>query len=221
MSDLTNEDATNGDETPIEESAVTVVDGPSDESTGDPNEVVGALVTDGVWSLLIADFADPELAAAAYAERQDAADANLVSIEAAFVVAKNENGELTVEKATDRRTPRGLRWGLVAGAIAGVFFPPPLLGSLAVGGALGAGIGRLRHKHYAGQFADEVSDAVDPGHSGLVLLAYDPVMDEFARSLARAEKIAQLELDQEAVDELTDEVNAAEKAEPSDADGRN
>lgn len=186
------------------------------EATDGVNTGAGALLTDGAWSLLIADFSEKRRALEAYTELREAADASRLRIEGAFVLVKDESGELTIEQATDLRTRRGLRWGLVAGAIVGVFFPPSLLGSLAVGGALGAGIGRLRHHRYAGQFAEELSAGVARGHSGLVMLISDPAMVEVQKALAKADKIVQRAVDKAVVDEIAAEVDAAEKAEPAD-----
>lgn len=192
------------------------VDAVVGEATDGANTVAGALLTDGAWSLLIADFSEKHRALEAYTELREAADASRLRIEGAFVLVKDENGESTIEQATDLRTRRGLRWGLVAGAIVGVLFPPSLLGSLAIGGAVGAGIGRLRHHRYAGQFAEELSAGVEPGHSGLVMLVSDPAMVEVQKALAKADKIVQRAVDKAVVAEIAAEVDAAEKAEPAD-----
>ncbi len=185
------------------------------EATNGDTDVSGALLTDGAWSLLIADFSAKHLALEAYTALREAADVNRLRIEGAFVLVKDEKGEVTIEQATDLRTRRGLRWGLAAGAIVGILFPPSLLGSLAVGGALGAGVGRLRHHRFAGKFAEELSAGVAPGHSGLVMLVSDPAMVEVQRALLKADKIVQRAVDKAVVDEIAAEVDAAEKAEPS------
>lgn len=197
--------------------AALVTDGDVDllvaEATDGRTDIAGAVLTDGAWSLLVADFSEKHLALEAYTDLREAADASRLKIEGAFVLVKDENGELTIEQATDLRTRRGLRWGLVAGAVVGVFFPPSLLASLAVGGALGAGVGRLRHNRFAGEFADELAEVVEPGHSGLVMLVSDPAMVELQKALAKADKIVQKAVDKAIVDEIEAEVDAAERAE--------
>lgn len=185
------------------------------EATDGETGVAGALLTDGAWSLLVADFSEKQLAMEAYTELRRAADANRLRVEGGFVLAKDEAGELTIEEATDLRTRRGLRWGLVAGAIVGVFFPPSLLGSLAVGGAVGAGVGRLRHNRFAGEFAEELSTVIEPGHSGLVMLVSDPAMIELEKALAKADRIVQRAVDKAVVDEITARVDEAERTDPS------
>lgn len=188
------------------------------EATDGETNVAGALLTDGAWSLLIADFSEKHLALEAYTDLREAAEVDRLRIEGAFVLVKDEDGELTIEEATDLRTRRGLRWGLAAGAIVGLFFPPSLLASLAVGGAVGAGVGRLRHNRFAGEFAEELSAAVEPGHSGLVMLVSDPAMVELQKALAKADKIVQQAVDKALVDEITASVDAAEQDEsPTDS----
>lgn len=192
------------------------LDGPaadSDVVATTTADVTGALLTDGAWSLLVADFSEKHLALEAYTELREAADSARLRVEGAFVLAKDENGELAIEEATDLRTRRGLRWGLVTGAVVGLFFPPSLLASLAVGGAVGAGVGRLRHHRFADGFAEELSTVVEPGHSGLVMLVSDPAMIELQRALAKADKIVQRAVDKAVVDEITARVDAAEQAE--------
>lgn len=183
------------------------------EADDGQTNVAGALLTDGAWTLLIADFSDKHLALRGYADLREAADASRLRIEGAFVLAKDEDGELTIEEATDLRTRRGLRWGLVTGAVVGIFFPPSLLASLAVGAAVGAGVGRLRHHRVADEFAGELSTVIEPGHSGLVVLASDPAMIELQKALAKADKIVQRAVDKAVVDEITARVQAAEQTE--------
>ncbi|MGC3995337.1 MAG: DUF1269 domain-containing protein [Propionicimonas sp.] len=185
------------------------------EATDGDTSVAGALLSDGAWSLLVADFSEKHLALEAYSELRQAADANRLRIEGAFVLAKDQNGELTIDQATDLRTRRGLRWGLVTGAIVGLLFPPSLLAGLAVGGAVGAGVGRLRHNQVAGELAEELSAAVEPGHSGLMMLVSDPAMVELQKALAKADRIVQRAVDRAVVEEITSRVDAAEQAKPT------
>lgn len=182
------------------------------DSASSPDEETPAETADGdyAYALLIADFSEMQLALHAYAELKEAAEENNQRIEGAFVLSKDDGGEVKIEKASDLSTGRGLRWGLVAGAIVGVFFPPSLLASLAVGAGVGAGVGRLKHNVYAGQYADELADAIDPGHSGLVLLASGPEIAEFRELLEDANKIAEKAVNQAVVDEIETDLDAAE-----------
>lgn len=100
-------------------------------------------LTDGAYTLFVADFTDTDQAWEAYQvlKAVDEAEASL-KIEGVLVLKRDTDGAVEVQKATDHCTRRG--WGAVGGAVLGVLFPPSILGSAVVLGAAGAGIGKAR-----------------------------------------------------------------------------
>jgi uncharacterized membrane protein len=184
---------------------------PPDDSAADSSgDSSATFITDGAYALFVADFADDTAAWDAYAELKSVAESNRLDIEGVLVFKKDANGEIEVQKATDYSTRRGLRWGLVGGVVLGVLFPPSILGSAAVLGAAGAGIGRLRHVHNRNELAEELAAGVDPGHSGLVALVSDPAAVEVEKALARADRIVQKAVDKAVADDIKAEAQAAE-----------
>ena len=132
------------------------------------------------------------------------------------MVARNDDGELEVQKATDHSTRRGLGWGVVGGVVLGVIFPPSIIGSAAVLGAAGAATGKLRQLHHKSELADELQDAVAPGHSGLIALVSDPGAVEIQRALDKANRVVESAVD----DVIAKDIKAAAKeaeAEQKDA----
>ena len=99
-------------------------------------EIIGAAVTDGAYTLLVADFNDTDLAWEAYEALKEAEDGRTVEIEGVLVVTRSADGKLEVQKATDHSTKSGLKWGVVGGIALGVIFPPSILGSAAVVGSM-------------------------------------------------------------------------------------
>lgn len=184
---------------------------PDDASaaTEGPVEVAGAVVSDGAYALICADFGDIDSALAAYEGLKAATDANRLKIEGVIVLQKAEDGTIEVQKATDYRTRRGLTWGVVGGIALGVLFPPSIIGSAAVLGGAGAGIGRLRHLHNRKELGEELAGAIEPGHSGLVALVSDPTAVELERALAKADRIVQKALDKAVADDIRAEAEAA------------
>jgi len=180
------------------------------DPTPDSPEVAAAVVTDGAYALICADFAEADAARDAYEDLKEATDANRLKIEGVMVLQKSLDGSIEVQKATDYRTRRGLAWGVVGGVVLGVLFPPSIIGSAAVLGGAGAGIGRLRHRHYSQEFAEELAAAIDPGHSGLVALVSDPAAVELEKALAKADRIVQKAVDKAVADEITAEAKAAD-----------
>jgi uncharacterized membrane protein len=127
-----------------------------------------------------------------------------------LVLKKGDDGTVEVQKLTDHSARRGLGWGVVGGVVLGVLFPPSIIGSAAVLGAAGAGIGGLQKSHHRKELAEELTDAIDAGHSGLVLLVSDPAAVELQKALAKADHIVQKAVDKAAAEEIKAEAKAAE-----------
>jgi uncharacterized membrane protein len=157
-------------------------------------DVVAAAVSDGAYTLFVADFADTDTAWKAYEELKSMEDGRHVAIDG-VVVVKREGDELEVQKATDHSTKRGLTWGLVGGAVLGVIFPPSILGSAAVLGAGGAAVGKAREMHHRKELADQLASAIAPGHSGIIALVSDPGAVQIRKALAAADAIVESTVD--------------------------
>ena len=128
------------------------------ESTeSEPEAVVAAAsVTDGAYTLFVADFADTSTAWEAYEALKAAEDGRSMEIEGVIVVKREADGKLEVLKATDHSTRHDLKWGLVGGVALGLIFPPSILGSAAVLGTIGAATGKARELHHRGDLAEEL-----------------------------------------------------------------
>ena len=183
----------------------TSADAPAD----DTSDVVAAVVTDGATALVVADFSDIDAAWEAYDELDRVVDAASLKIEGVLVL-KRVGRTVEVQKITDHSARRGLTWGVVGGVVLGVLFPPSIIGSAAVLGAAGAGIGGLQQRHHRQELAEELTDAIDPGHSGLVLLVSDPAAVELQQALARADHIVQKAVDKAAAEEIKAEANTTQ-----------
>ena len=178
--------------------------------TDQPDAVIGA-VSDGIYTLIIADFADPDSAKEAYDALKSIEDGRTVDVEGAIVVTKSTEGELTVQKVTDHSTGRGATWGAIGGVALGIIFPPSILGSAVVAGLAGAAIGKgrnVRHKH---QLAEDLQEAIDPGHSGLVALVADPGAVKIAKAIEKADHVVQKAVDEVAVADIKAAAKEAER----------
>ena len=183
----------------------------TDAPDADPT-VVGAAVTDGAYTLFVADFADLDAAKQAYEDLKTIEDGRTVEIEGVIVVKRGEDGKLEVQKATDHSTKSGLKWGIVGGIVLGVIFPPSIIGSAVVVGAAGAATGKLREIHHKDELANELENAIQPGHSGILALVSNPDAVEIQKALQLADAIVQ-----SAVDDVTaKDIKAAAKQAESD-----
>ena len=190
---------------------------PPEESAPEQAATEGSagLITDGGYALFVADFADEGAAWQAYEDLKSVAQSSRLDIEGVLVFKKDASGEVEVQKATDFSTGRGLRWGLVGGVVLGVLFPPSIIGSAAVLGAAGAGIGRLRHVHHRNELAEELAAAVDAGHSGLIALVSDPAAVEVQKALDKADRIVQKAVDKAVAEDIKAQAKAAESEQTS------
>lgn len=182
-----------------------------DAADADPS-VVGAAVTDGAYTLFVADFADIDAAKQAYEDLKTIEDGRTVEIEGVIVVKRGEDGKLEVQKATDHSTKSGLKWGVVGGIVLGVIFPPSIIGSAVVVGAAGAATGKLREIHHKDQLANELENAIQPGHSGILALVSNPDAVEVQKALQLADAIVQSAVD----DVVAKDIKAAAKEADSD-----
>ena len=172
-------------------------------------------VSDGAYALIVADFDSTEVAWEAYELLKSAEDGRTFAIESVIVVKRDESGEIEVQKTTDHSTRRGLGWGVVGGVVLGVIFPPSILASAAILGAGGAAVGKAREMHHKSEIADELQDALAPGHSGIIALVSDPQAVEIRKALDKANRIVEHAVDKVVADDIkaaAKEIEAEEKA---------
>ena len=174
-------------------------------------------IIDGAYVLFVADFTDADAAWEAYEKLQEVEDEIPLQVEGVLVLKRSTSGELEIQKVTDPSTRRGLSWGVVGGVVLGILFPPSVLGSAVVLGAAGAGIGKAREVHHRRELAEELADAIDPGHSGLVALVSDPAAVKVQKALAKADRIVQKAVDEALAADIKAEAKAAE-AQPAPAE---
>ena len=181
--------------------------------TGHPDDMVtAATVSDGGYTLLVADFPDLDSAWDAYEALREVEDGRNLEIAGVLVVQREADGEVTIQKATDHSTRRGLKWGLVGGAVAGLIFPPSILGSAAVLGGVGAAAGKARQLKHRSDLGQRLEQALPPGHSGLVAMVANPAVVEMRRELAKATAIVESAVDDVVAKDIKAIAQAAEKS---------
>lgn len=184
-----------------------------DASKAEPEVTVLGAVSDGAYTLLVADFANTTSAQEAYAALKEVEDGRHLEVEGVIVVKREVDGKVEVQRATDHTTRRGLTWGVVGGAALGLIFPPTILGSAAALGAAGAAAGKVGQLHHRHELADELASAIEPGHSGIVALVSDPAAVELRRALQRADSIVMTAIDDVVAKDVRAAAKEAEEAE--------
>jgi uncharacterized membrane protein len=185
----------------------------SDENSSvESADAVVAAASDGIYTLVVADFADPNSALEAYEAMKSVENGETVEIEGVLVVKRDGDGPLEVQEVTDHSTKSGLKWGAVGGVVLGVLFPPSIIASAVVLGAAGAGTGKLRELYHHDELEDELQGAIDPGHSGIVAIVSDPSAVKVAKALDLADRIVQHAVDKAAVADMKAAAKAAESS---------
>jgi len=182
-------------------------------AAADELQVEAAAVTDGAYTLFVADFNDTDTAWEAYELLKEVEDGKRVEIEGVLVIKRDADGQVEVQKATDHSTRRGLGWGVVGGVVLGVLFPPSIIGSAVVLGAGGAAIGKAREIHHKNELEEELAGAIEPGHSGIIALVSDPGVIEIRKALDKANAIVEKAVD----DVLAEDIKAAAKESEGEA----
>ncbi len=165
-------------------------------------DVTAAAISDGAYTLFVADFNDTDTAWAAFQELKALEDGTTVEIDGVVVVKREADGTLKVQKATDHSTRSGLTWGVVGGVVLGLIFPPSIIGSAAVLGAAGAAGGKLRERHHDKEIAEQLETVIAPGHSGILALVSDPGAVKIRQALSRANAIVESAVDEVAAHDI-------------------
>jgi uncharacterized membrane protein len=151
---------------------------------------MGATATDTF--IYVATYSDKDAAKADYQVVKNLHASGLVGSYDAAIVTKDDAGKVHVNK-DETATRHGAWWGVAAGAAVGLLFPPSILATAAVGGAIGGVSGHLA-KGMSRSEVKELGDFIDPGQAGLVVVGESKVEQAVQQAVTRAEKEAAEEL---------------------------
>jgi uncharacterized membrane protein len=117
----------------------------------------------------------------------------------AALFQKNVEGKVKVLDIDATQRTTGAKAGAIVGAVLGVSFPPSILMSAGLGAAAGAGLGNLGKGFSKGDIK-AVAERLEPGQSGILLIA-DETFDAGAQKLMKkAKKFAKQVVNAEAKD---------------------
>ena len=126
----------------------------------------------------------------------------------AAVVEKGEDGKVHVHK-TEKPTQHGAWTGIAVGALAGILFPPSILGSAIVAGTAGGVIGHLWRGMSRGDLKD-LGEMLDEGQATLIVIGRSKLGEQIEKAAARARKTSEKELQADA-EQLDSELDSAAK----------
>ena len=111
----------------------------------------------------------------------------------AAVVTKNYDGKVHVSK-DEMATRHGAWGGAAVGALVGLLFPPAIIGTAAVGAAVG-GIGGHLWRGMSRADIKEFGEVIDEGTAALVVVGESKIAQAVDKAALKAEKHVAKELD--------------------------
>jgi uncharacterized membrane protein len=123
-------------------------------------------------------------------------DLDLVGTYDVAIINKDEHGKVHVKKH-EKPTQHGAWTGIAVGAVAGVLFPPSILGAAVVGGTAGGLIGHLARGMSRSDMKD-LGEILDEGQAALVVVGQSRVAEQLNKALGRAAKSIEREIDVDA-----------------------
>ncbi len=122
-------------------------------------------------------------------------------------VIEKEDGKVRVHK-TEKPTQHGAWTGIAVGALAGILFPPSIIGTAIAGGVAGGVIGHL-WKGMSRSDLKDLGEAMDDGNAALIVIGESKVDEQIEKAVKRAKKVIEKQIDADAA-ELKRQVEEAQ-----------
>ncbi len=136
--------------------------------------------------LYLGTYPSEAAARADYDVVKDLHAAGAVGTYDAAVITKDADGKVHVNK--DEMATRHGGWGgAAAGAVIGILFPPSIIGTAIVGGAIGGVSGHL-WRGMSRSDVKELGDVIDAGQAALLIVGESTIQDAIDKAELKAEK---------------------------------
>ena len=143
--------------------------------------------------IYIGTYQDKAAAGDDYQVIKDLHSAGAVGTYDAAVVTKDYNGKVHVSK-DEMATRHGAWGGAAVGAVLGLLFPPAIIGTAAVGAAVGGISGHL-WRGMSRHDIKEFGEVIDEGTAALVVVGESKIEQAVDKAALKAEKHVAKELD--------------------------
>jgi uncharacterized membrane protein len=143
--------------------------------------------------IYIGTYPDEVSAQDDYQVVKDLHSAGAVGTYDAAVVTKDYNGKVHVSK-DEMPTRHGAWGGAAVGAVIGILFPPAIIGTAAVGAAVG-GVGAHLWRGMSRADVKELGDVIDAGQAALLVVGESKLEQAVEKAVRKDEKHIAKELD--------------------------
>jgi uncharacterized membrane protein len=153
--------------------------------------------TDSVF-IYVGTYPNEDLAQADYDIVKDLHWEGTVGSYDAAVITKDADGDVHVNK-DETATRKGAWGGIAAGAVVGLLFPPSIIGSAALGAAVG-GVGGHLWKGLSRADVKELGEFIDAGEACLLVIGESAIEAAVDKVALQAERHVQKQLEVAAKD---------------------
>lgn len=148
-------------------------------------------MSDGNRLLIFATFVGKPMADYVFTSvRDNAADAE-VTIEALALIEKDAEGKVHVDESGDLSPKQGAIRGGIAGAVFGLIFPPSIIASAIIGGAIAALGAKVLDSGFPADELKQVGEKLENGEFAVLFLGREQDRDFVHRFLANAKSITE------------------------------
>jgi uncharacterized membrane protein len=148
--------------------------------------------------IFIGTYPNKDLAQADYDIVKDLNWAGVVGSYDAAVIVKEADGKVRVNK-DESATRHGAWGGIAAGAVLGLLFPPSIIGTAVVGGAIGGVTGHL-WKGMSRSDVKELGEFIDAGEACLLVIGESEIEGAVESAGLQAERRVHKQLDVSSTD---------------------
>ena len=160
-------------------------------------------MTERNYSLLVAAYDDESAAKKDFAAINDLDD---LSVEAAVVLSRDDDGKVQVTEHGGTLVARGTAIGAASGLVVGLFAPPLLLSGI-IGAGLGAGVAAIVKRHEEKEIGVDAEEWLPPGASAIVAVVDDLYLDRVDAAVEQANKKISNAIDKGDYDAVVKAVN--------------
>jgi uncharacterized membrane protein len=154
------------------------------------------------YEIMMAVFPTEDGAGAAVDELETMAKNDTIEIVDAAVLVRDTDGKTKIDQYSLPSVKKGAKWGAVIGGVAGLIFPPSIIGGALLGAGIGAGgakIGKMALE------SDDLKDAakdLEPGTSAFVAVVDNTWVTKVSQAMDGYSKLSEHALDAESAARL-------------------
>ena len=160
------------------------------------------------YELLVASYDEEDSAQEDFTSIKSLDDLTVV---AAVVLSRGDDGKVEVRAHGGRLVAYGTAAGALAGLVLGLFAPPLLLVTGAIGLGVGAGVGEIVERHREKSIGVDAEEWLPPGSSAIVAVVDDVFLDRVDQVLDRATRRINKAIEKGDYDAVVDAVNQGDE----------